>query len=195
MNYLAHSFLAGTDPALVVGGVVGDWHRGTLPGLLPPDLARGVALHRAIDAFAETHPAFCRSRARISAERRRYAGILVDMFYDHLLARHWTEFSDEGLDAYCSKVYRQIELRLPELPESSQDPLARMAREDWLQSYRNLTGIANAFGRMSRRVRQPNPLAGSEQEFMTDPSGFSEDFRCWLEDAKRFTEDWRATAS
>jgi acyl carrier protein phosphodiesterase len=66
MNFLAHALLAGDDPALVVGGVVGDWIKGPLPAGLPPDLARGVALHRAIDSHAETHPAFRRSRARVS---------------------------------------------------------------------------------------------------------------------------------
>lgn len=192
MNYLAHGFLAGPDPALVVGGVAGDWVKGPLPGLLPQDLAWGVALHRAIDAFAETHPAFCRSRARMSAGRRRYAGVLVDIFYDHLLARDWLEFSNEGLNAYCAGVYRQIGFRQHELPESSQSALALMAREDWLQSYRDLTGIADVLGRMSRRARQPNPLSGGEEEFMADPLGFTNDFRWWLEDAKSFAEGWRA---
>jgi acyl carrier protein phosphodiesterase len=75
MNFLAHAMLAGNDPALIVGGVVGDWIKGPLPGLLPRDLARGVALHRAIDSHAETHPAFQRSRNRVAADRRRYAAI------------------------------------------------------------------------------------------------------------------------
>ncbi len=74
MNFLAHAVLAGDDPALIVGGVVGDWIKGPLPGALPADLARGVALHRAIDSHAETHPAFQRSRNRVSPARRRYAG-------------------------------------------------------------------------------------------------------------------------
>lgn len=194
MNYLAHGFLAGTQAALIVGGVAGDWVKGPLPGTLPPDLAQGVALHRAIDAFAETHPAFCRSRARISARRRRYAGVLVDIFYDHLLARDWAEFSDKGLDAFCSGVYRLIELRLHKLPESARGALALMASEDWLQSYGNLACIADILARMSRRARQPNPLAGGEQEFLADPLGFADDFSCWLEDARRFAERWRADA-
>ncbi len=167
------------------------WVKGPLPGILPPDLARGVALHRAIDIFAETHPAFCRSRARVSAGRRRYAGVLVDIFYDHLLARDWAEHSDEGLDTFCSGVYRQIEFRQHELPGSARGALALMAREDWLQSYGDLAGIADVLGRMSRRARQPNPLAGGEQEFLADPSGFADDFSCWLDDAIRFAEGWR----
>ena len=191
MNYLAHGFLAGSDPALVVGGVAGDWVKGPLPGALPADLAAGVALHRAIDSFAESHPAFCRSRARVSAGRRRYAGILVDMFYDHLLARDWAEFSDLGLDAYCSGVYRQLALRRQELPPASHHALALMAEEDWLQGYRHLAGLTDVLARMARRARQPNPLAGGEAEFMADPDGFADDFRCWLADARQFAATWR----
>lgn len=191
MNYLAHALLAGDTPALVVGGVVGDWIKGPLPGMLPNDLARGVALHRAIDSFAETQPAFCRSRNRVSPERRRYAGILVDIFYDHLLARDWAGHHDAPLAPYCAGVYRQIAGRLDELPEPARHALALMAREDWLQSYRGLAGIADVLKRMAGRARQPNPLAGGEAEFLDDPAGFAGDFRAWLADARRFTEQWQ----
>lgn len=190
MNFLAHAFLAGDAPALIVGGVVGDWIKGPLPGVLPDDLAKGVALHRAIDAFAETHPAFCRSRARMSPERRRYAGVLVDIFYDHLLARDWALLQRETLGSYCAEVYRQIAGRLDEIPESARYALELMAREDWLQSYRDLDGIADVLARMARRARRPNPLEGGEQEFLADASGFGDDFQAWFPDAKRFVEQW-----
>jgi acyl carrier protein phosphodiesterase len=193
MNFLAHALLAGDSPALVVGGVVGDWIKGPLPGALPDDLARGVALHRAIDTFAETHPAFCLSRARMSPARRRYAGVLVDIFWDHLLARDWARYREEGLGSYCALVYRQIADRRDHLPASSHHALELMAREDWLQSYAGLEGIADVLARMSRRARQPNPLAGGEVEFIAAAEGFERDFRAWLPDAQRFVADWLAT--
>jgi acyl carrier protein phosphodiesterase len=193
MNFLAHAFLAGDTPALIVGGVVGDWIKGLLPGSLPEDLARGVALHRAIDAFSDTHPTFRRSRARMSAERRRYAGVLVDIFYDHLLARDWAQFHHAALGGYCANVYRQIAYRLDDIPESARYPLELMAREDWLQSYKDLDEIADVLARMSRRARRPNPLEGGEQDFLTDPAGFGEDFSAWLADARRFVERWLAS--
>lgn len=196
MNFLAHALLAGDVPALVVGGVAGDWVKGPLPCGLPADLARGVALHRAIDAFAETHPAFCTSRARVSAGRRRYAGVLVDIFYDHLLARNWTRYGmAQGaapLSEYCAGVYRQLAARRAELPEASHHALELMAREDWLQSYAGLEGIADVLARMSRRVRRPNPLAGGEAEFVAAVEGFERDFRVWLPDAQRFVAGWLA---
>lgn len=191
MNFLAHALLAGNDPALIVGGVVGDWIKGGLPGALPDNLARGVALHRAIDSHAETHPAFRQSRARVSAERRRYAGVLVDIFYDHLLARYWADMHHQPLEVFCASVYRLIEERMHELPESSHLALRMMAREDWLSSYANIDDIADVLARMSRRARQPNPLAYGEQEFLADVAGYTDDFYAWIKDTRAYCVQWR----
>ncbi|MBU0688913.1 MAG: DUF479 domain-containing protein [Gammaproteobacteria bacterium] len=147
MNFLAHALLAGDDSALIVGGVVGDWIKGTLPGALPEDLVQGVALHRAIDHHAETHPAFCNSRSRMSPGRRRYAGVLVDMFYDHLLARDWARHHPKPLHAFCQDIYSQIESRMGDLPETAHPALRMMAREDWLSSYAHIEGIADVLAR------------------------------------------------
>jgi acyl carrier protein phosphodiesterase len=192
LNFLAHALLAGEAPALIVGGVVGDWIKGSLPGALPDDLAKGVALHRAIDSFAETHPAFRRSRSRVSADRRRYAGVLVDVFYDHLLAQNWAALHDQPLDEYCENIYRLIKDRLNDLPLSAHSGLTLMAQEDWLSSYAQIEGIADVLSRMSRRARQPNPLANGEQEFLADMDGFTGDFYAWLNDTKEFSRQWQA---
>ena len=193
MNFLAHAMLAGDEPALIVGGVVGDWIKGPLPAGLPPDLARGVALHRAIDRHAEDHPAFQRSRQRMSAARRRYAGVLVDIFYDHILARDWPQAeSEEALADACRRIYGHLADHLPALPEHARPAMQLMASEDWLGSYAGLEGIADVLCRMSRRARQPNPLAGGEVEFIADAAGFAEDFAIWFADAKGFVSTWRA---
>jgi acyl carrier protein phosphodiesterase len=186
LNFLAHALLAGDEPALIVGGVIGDWIKGNLPAGLPDDLARGVALHRAIDSHAELHPAFRQSRARVSAQRRRYAGVLVDVFYDHLLARDWAAIHHEPLHEFTASVYRLIEDRMNDLPIASHPAFRMMAREDWLSSYAQVEGIADVLARMSRRARQPNPMAGGEQELLADLDGFEQDFRHWLADAQAF---------
>ncbi len=191
MNFLAHALLAGDDPALIVGGVVGDWIKGPLPAGLPPDLARGVALHRAIDSHAEAHPAFRRSRARVSPSRRRYSGVLVDIFYDHLLAADWAALHPRPFAEFRRGVYREISARLTDLPADAHVGLERMATQDWFQSYARIEGIADVLVRMSRRARRPNPLAGGEAEFLADVGGFTADYRDWLADAQRFARDWR----
>jgi len=192
LNFLAHALLAGEDPALLVGGVIGDWIKGSLPGVLPEDIAKGVALHRAIDNFAESQPAFRRSRSRISMGRRRYAGVLVDVFYDHLLARNWAAIHHGALDEYCTTVYRSIADRLNDLPISSHSGLILMAKENWLSSYAQIEGIADVLTRMSLRARQPNPLANGEQEFLADVDGFTSDFYEWLDDTRCFCQHWKS---
>lgn len=192
MNFLAHALLAGDTPALIVGGVIGDWIKGPLPGVLPDDLAKGVALHRAIDSYVEFQPAFRRSRSRVSVNRRRYAGVLVDVFYDHLLARNWATVHHRPLDEYCETVYQSIKDRLSELPISSQPGLTLMAKEDWLTSYAQIEGIADVLARMSRRARQPNPLANGEQEFLADVDGYTSDFHEWFDDTRKFCQRWQA---
>jgi acyl carrier protein phosphodiesterase len=194
LNFLAHALLAGEVPALIVGGVAGDWIKGPLPGALPRDLASGVALHRAIDVFAESNPAFRRSRSRMSANRRRYAGVLVDLFYDHLLARNWAAIHGEPLAEYCGGTYGLIRARLGDLPASARPALTLMAQEDWLGSYASIEGIARVLVRMSVRARQPNPLAYGEQEFLADADGYAGDFREWLDDARAFCRRWTAQA-
>lgn len=191
MNFLAHALLAGDKPSLIVGGVVGDWIKGSLPGTLPEDLAQGVALHRAIDHFAESHPAFKRSRSRVSAQRRRYAGVLVDVFYDHLLARDWLAIHPQPLREYCETVYGLIRERMGDLPASSHAGLALMAQQDWLSSYAQIEGIADVLARMSRRARQPNPLLQGEQELLADVDGFAGDYNEWLADTMEFCREWR----
>lgn len=192
VNYLAHALLAGESPALVVGGVIGDFIKGPLPGMLPEDLAQGIALHRAIDTFAETNAAFCASRNRVSPARRRYAGVLVDIFYDHLMARSWAEIHHQPLGDYTATVYKAIAGRLEDISPTAHFALQLMAEEDWLSSYAGVDGISDVLVRMSRRARQPNPLAGGEQEFLNDPSGFAADFGEWLVDARQFAGQWTA---
>lgn len=190
MNFLAHALLGGRTPALVVGGVIGDWIKGPLPGRLPSDLAHGVALHRAIDSFVESHPAFNSSRSRVSTARRRYAGVLVDIFYDHVLARDWGRYHGESLPIFCQSVYRQIEARAQDISEQTNSAMRLMAKEDWLQSYAALSGIGDVLRRMSYRAKRPNPLAGGEEEFCVDAAGYAQDFEWLIEDAQSFVRGW-----
>src|SRR5215468_3052284 len=93
MNLLAHAFLAQDDPNLLLGSLMGDFVKGPLNDRYAPAITRGLILHRSVDTYTDAHPLVARSRARISRVRRRYAGILIDVFYDHYLARDWSKYS------------------------------------------------------------------------------------------------------
>ncbi|WP_332670299.1 acyl carrier protein phosphodiesterase [Aromatoleum sp.] len=190
MNFLAHAFLAGDSPADQLGGLIGDFVKGPLPAGLPAEVAAGVKLHRLIDVFAETEAAFARSRARVSPPRRRVAGVIVDMVYDHFLALHWSRFRAEPLDAFTSRMYRLMDVNAALLPPRLLEILPRMRDADWLASYRSAESTALALDRIGLRLRRENLLRGSGAELVGDYAGFETDFFAFIGPAQRFAENW-----
>ena len=193
MNFLAHAFLAGPADADRIGGLMGDFVKGILPAGLPPDLASGVALHRAIDSFADRHPAFIASRTRVRPLRRRVSGVLIDLFYDHLLARDWSRHASGTLAQFTTGVYAALADYEADLPERAHEVAGLMRRYDWLGSYRHVEAVGQAIDRMSvYRLQRANPLAGGIEEFLADPAGYAADFDAFLPDALAFAAEWRA---
>lgn len=193
MNYLAHAYLAGEADSDRLGGLMGDFVKGPLPCGLPSDLAAGVALHRRIDSYADTHPAFRRSRARVSAARRRYAGVMVDMFYDHLLASHWESYSAQALTQYTRGVYDLLDANAALLPERLGQVRIWMRKDDWLCAYRTLEGTGAALDRIARhRLSRPGTLPGAIEELARDYPGFKADFLEFMSDAIAMTALVRA---
>ncbi len=192
MNFLAHALLSGDAEADRVGGLMGDFIKGPLPAGLPPDLASGVALHRAIDSFADRHPAFVASRARISPARRRVSGVLVDLFYDHLLARDWTDQGPGVLEDYAARLYASLQAYSDLLPEKAREIAEMMRIDNWLCSYRDVAAVGRVIDRMAiYRLRRANPLGGGIEEFLANAAGFEADFRIFMPDALAFSSGWR----
>ncbi len=188
LNYLAHVFLAGEADSDRLGGLLGDFVKGPLPCGLPPPLADGVALHRRIDSYAETHPAFQRSRSRVSQARRRYAGVMVDMFYDHLLAAYWHDYSTSSLSSFSCEVYDLLDAHAPTLPQRLNSVRVWMREGDWLCSYRSLDGVGGAIDRIAQhRLSRPGTLPGGVEELAADYDGFKQDFFEFMHDAQAMT--------
>ena len=186
MNYLAHLYLSPPDEDAWLGSLLGDFVKGAIGERYAPPVSAAIRLHRRIDSFTDAHAAVQRSRSRISRVRRRYAGIMIDMFYDHFLARSWDEFHDEPLAAFSARVYALLERRRAELPETMQFVAQRMAARDWLGSYASAATIHGALDRISSRLRRANRLAGAGEELLADYAGFEADFRAFLPEAKAF---------
>lgn len=185
MNFLAHMYLSGVDPELLVGNFMGDFVKGRVGDAYPPRIREGIVLHRRIDTFAQHHPLFHQSRQRLAARYGLYRGVLVDVFYDHFLALEWEEWSDEPLAVWLARVRLIVEGYRSYLPERLQGFVAVLF-EDLLPSYREVTGIGRALERMARRVRRPNPLAGGEEELVRHYAGLGDDFRQFLPEAREF---------
>ena len=160
MNHLAHLLLAGPDPELRLGALLGDHVKGRLESLsLEPGLRRGVALHRRIDGWSDAHPAVVAIRAELPPPWRRYGGIVLDVLFDCMLDRHWARFSETSLETFATEIddlLQQEALRLP----------ARTARfASWARSrslwrrYGDRDLLQEIFGLLALRHGRPEPLA------------------------------------
>jgi acyl carrier protein phosphodiesterase len=190
MNFLAHAFLARDDTDLLLGSMMGDFVKGPLDDRYAPAITRGLMLHRGVDTYTDAHALVARSRTRIGASRRRYAGILVDLFYDHYLARYWSEYAAMPLDQFTASVYARLLERPHLLPERLRSIAPHMARTDWLGSYRDTAAVGVALDRIGTRLKRGNALLGSVEELLANYAGLETDFREFFPDVMRFSQEY-----
>ncbi|MEK1905141.1 MAG: ACP phosphodiesterase [Pseudomonas sp.] len=188
MNYLAHLHLGGNDPAQLLGSLYGDFVKGRLEGRFSPQVEAAIRLHRRIDVFTDRHPLTEQARARFPAERRRTSGILLDLFFDHCLARHWHDYADEPLPQFTARVYAVLDAEA-QLPERLAYIAPRMAAQDWLGSYREFSVLQPVLQGMSRRLSRPHLLDGAMDELERLYEPLTEDFRTFYPQLQRFVRD------
>jgi acyl carrier protein phosphodiesterase len=188
MNYLAHLYLAEDSPESLLGSILGDFVKGAIGDRYPSKIKRGIELHRKIDAYTDSHPLTRASRNLYSPARRRFAGIIVDLCYDHLLYRHWTAFSDLILDRFISRVYDIFMTHSAMLPGRLQTLIPVMIREDWLGSYRDLSGVEKALSRLSARVTSGDRLLGAIEEIKVHYRRLEANFLIFFPDLIHFVQ-------
>ena len=160
MNFLAHFHLAWPDQGLVAGGLEGDYYKGPLRGELPSPIERGVKLHRAIDAYTDNHPLVQQLRRDLPQTLRRYAGILIDLSFDHYLSKHWELYSAIPLATFNTAVYDTLQQQAGDLSEGSRRMLARLVEYDILGLYGDWETVPASAARIGERFRRHNPLTG-----------------------------------
>jgi acyl carrier protein phosphodiesterase len=195
MNYLAHLYLAGDDPGLVLGSLLGDFVKGRLEGQYDEPVIRGIRLHRHVDTFTDSHPVPRASRNRFAPPWRRFAGVIVDVCYDHFLARHWPRFADTPLDEFSSGVYGILRDNHQRLPPRLQVFAPRLIHGHLLGSYRDLEGVERALRRLSRRLRRPVDLSLAMGQVQSRYAGLEADFLQFFPEVVRRARAWRADAA
>lgn len=165
MNYLAHLYFAENSTESRLGVIMADFVKGPL-GACPysPAIVEGIENHRMVDRFADGHPAVQASKRLVSPERRRFAGIIVDMCHDHFLAMHWNRYADLELSAFIERAYAALRGYQGTLPERLERMLHYMIEQDWLRSYRTTAGIGRALDGISSRIKRENTLRGGVEE-------------------------------
>lgn len=188
MNYLAHLHLGGQRPGQLLGSLYGDFVKGRLQGQFNPEIEAAIQLHRSIDVFTDRHPVVDLALSRFTLTRRRYAGIVLDVFFDHCLARDWTLYADQPLEQFTSDVYRVLAAE-PQLPGRLAQIAPHMTANDWLGSYREFAVLDQVLRGISRRLSRPEELAAAMEELRRLYEPLSEDFRLFYPELQRFAQD------
>ncbi|MCI0749784.1 MAG: ACP phosphodiesterase [Nevskiales bacterium] len=184
MNFLAHLWLAEQAGVPLAGAILGDRLHGPLPRQLPCDLALSVRLHRRIDAETDRHPHVQTARAHFAPGARRYAGILLDLIFDHALALDWSRYSREPLADFAHRAAQAVTAQGHWFAPTGTAPAARPFSA-LLQSYRTEIGLEYAIRRTARRLSKPQGLLDAMQGWRRHlPRLRTEDFPVLLEDLR-----------
>lgn len=164
MNFLAHFHLAWPDEELVAGGLEGDFYKGPLGDDLPGTLARGVRLHRAVDAYTDQHPQIVQLRRALPAHLRRFSGIVADLSFDHYLSVHWDNFSDMPLAPFNREVYAMLARHAGDFSPRAHQMFERLVEHDILGLYDRWHTVTATAARIGQRFGRRNPFGDLERD-------------------------------
>ena len=189
MNFLAHFFLSGDDPALMTGNFLADFISNREVNELPEEIRRGIVLHRQIDQYTDAHAAVRQSIQRLYPRHRKYAPVLVDVYYDYFLIHNWAQFTKEDFSAFRERAYAALRLYLPAMPPSLHPRVLGMVQADWLSSYGVDEGLEYTFMRMKSRTSMPEQLEGAVETLKVFREEMDAEFRWFFPEVLGFVRD------
>lgn len=184
MNFLAHIYLSGDNDLIKIGNFMADGIRGKQFKNYPLEVQKGILLHRAIDTFTDAHPIFRQSTKKLHSRYHHYAGVIVDVFYDHFLAKNWANYSGENLDGYVAAFYQSLSDNTSILSERTIGLMPYMIKQNWLLSYQTIEGIDNILTQMDGRTKNKSKMRFASEELQEFYTEFEEDFTEFFEDLR-----------
>ncbi len=193
MNLLAHFFLSGTENhSLTLGNFSGDFVKGKKYLQYPPEVKKGILLHRQIDSFTDHHPQVINSKRRLYSRYHHYSAVLVDLYYDYILAGNFGEYSSQSLPDFANAVYAILYKNKEVLPDRAQYILPYMSRDNWLVHYGTLEGISRACKGIASRSPYASGIATGAEELEKYLPFFEDEFRLFFPQMQQHVKEWLA---
>ncbi len=156
MNVLAHIYLSGDSDEIIIGNYIGDYVKGRDYLKYPEQIRKGIIIHRNIDAFTDKHPVVHRSKLLFTKKYHKYAGVVIDIMYDHFLTREWDFYSRRPLESIIYQFYRAMVNNHHILPDKVKERIPFFIINNWLESYKTTNGLRSVFKALSKRTSLPN---------------------------------------
>lgn len=188
MNFLAHIYLSFDDDEISIGNFIADSIKGNKYHHLPPKVQKGILLHRDIDTFTDAHPTPRKSSKRLHENYGHYSRVIVDIFYDHFLAKNWETYSKTSLALFADNFYGVLESNSEILPENTLKMMPYLINDNWLLSYASLDGISRVLDGMNRRTKNRSKMNLSINELQEHYSDFEAEFTSFFEELVIFSK-------
>lgn len=188
MNFLAHIYASGDDHELMIGNFIADAVKGKMIENFSEGIIKGIKLHRQIDLFTDTHPVIARGKEMLRPQFRKFAGVVMDIFGDHFLARNWADYSDQDLHLYTMAVYKILNNYKDIFPQRAYYTLEFMEKQNWLYNYQYIEGIKKALTGMARRSSFESGMENAHIELERNYLFYQNIFHEFLPDLIRFVK-------
>jgi acyl carrier protein phosphodiesterase len=189
MNYLAHSFLSNNEEGLLIGNFIADHIKIKIADHLPAEVRKGIILHRRIDNYTDSHPLFINSKRFFYDGFERYSGVLMDIYFDHVLAENFGKYSHIPLQDYTNRLHDVLLKNKTYLPESSQRFLEYAMQRNTFFEYSKIEGIELVLKHLSYRINHGIDLSKSVPLFTANKAQIEKDFFGFMVDMKEFVKN------
>jgi acyl carrier protein phosphodiesterase len=189
VNFLAHTYLSGCNEEIIVGNFMGDYVKGRNYLQFPEEVKRGILIHRDIDTFTDMHPVTRRGKKRLADRYHKYAGIIIDIFYDHFLASLWDDFSTIPLQDFVGRTYDLLKRNYVVLPAAIKRWFPTFLENNWMMAYQRIDGIELVLERMAANTSLPNHASYAVEVLSDRYSVFKDDFLEFFPQIVEFLEE------
>jgi acyl carrier protein phosphodiesterase len=168
-----------------IGNFMADGIRGNDYLHFPEEVKKGILLHRYIDTFTDVHPIYRKSKHRLYDKYGHYAGVIMDIIYDHFLAKNWSQYSDENLEDYVAGFYKLLDDNYDLLTAKTQNLLPFMKERNWLVSYATIAGLEMILFQMDYRTKHRASMHEAIIELKHFYAEFENEFTLFFEELRQ----------
>ncbi len=189
MNYLAHIYLSENDQLIALGNFMADEIKGKTYDIYSEKIKTGILLHRQIDSFTDQDETARISKRRLHKRYGHYSGIIIDILYDHFLAKNWPMYSEIPLEKFANDFYNFLEERYEILPDRIQHLTPYMIKDNWLVNYAGFEGIERVLIGMNKRTKMKSHMHLAIHDLKENYSALENDFFIFFEKLRNFSHN------
>lgn len=186
MNFLAHIYLSGNNEMHRIGNFMADHIKGRKYKNYEEEVQKGILLHRQIDSYTDQHAIVRKSKKRLDSKYGLYRGVVIDIFYDHMLAKNWSSYTEVPLPVFAKSFYSDLEKHREILPDKVLYMMKYMIPNDWLSNYAHIYGIERVLIGMNRRTGGESKMDEAILDLNQNYLDIEDDFTMFFEELRSF---------